>query len=73
MCKHLRMFLLTGKKVKNNDDYFIKETCLLYNHSSDFDDFLELASNNIDIKVTLMEFLLIESKSIYLNYVVINL
>ena len=55
MCEHLRVSALTGKRVKEDNDSGIKEHHLFCNHSSDFDDFSILASNNNDFKVTLME------------------
>ena len=61
MSKHLGIFALTGKRLKEDDDSAIKEHNLFYNHLSGFDNFSILASNNIDFKVTLMEFLLTET------------
>ena len=49
----------TGKKVKGDDDSAIKVLLLFCNHAPDFEDFLVLAANNNDFKVTLMESLLI--------------
>ena len=59
MCEHLGVSALTGKRVKGDNDSAIKEHHLFCNHSSGFDDFSILASNNNDFKVTLMESLLI--------------
>ena len=59
MCEHLGVSALTGKRVKEDDDCAIKEHHLFCNHSSGFDDFSILASNNNDFKVMLMESLLI--------------
>ena len=59
MRQHLRVSALTGKRVKGDNDSAVKYHQLLCNHSSDFDDFSILASNNNDFKVTLMESLLI--------------
>ena len=59
MCEHLGVSALTGKRVKEDDDSAIKEHHLFCNHSSGFDDFSMLASNNNDFKITLMESLLI--------------
>ena len=58
MCKHLGISMLTGKRVKGNDDFPIKEHLLFCNHTPDFEDFSVLAANN-NLKVTLMESLLI--------------
>ena len=55
--EHLGNSVLTGMKGDNN--FAIKEHHLFCNHSSGFDDFSILASNNNDFKVTLMESLLI--------------
>ena len=59
MCEHLGVFTLTGKTVKGDNDSAVKEHRLFCNHSSDFDDFSVLASNNNDFKVMLMQSLLI--------------
>ena len=59
MCEHLGVSALTGKRVKGDNDSAIKEHHLFCNHSSGFDDFSMLASNNNDFKITLMESLLI--------------
>ena len=58
-CEHLGVFTLTGKRVKGDNDSAVKEHRLFCNHSSDFDDFSVLASNNNDFKVMLMQSLLI--------------
>ena len=60
MCEYLGVPALTatGKKVEESNDFIIKEH-LFWNHSSDFDHFSILASNNNDFKFTLMESLLI--------------
>ena len=58
MCEHLGVFALTGKRVKGDNDFVIKEHHLFCNHSSGSDDFSILARNN-DFKVTLMASLLI--------------
>ena len=55
LCKHLAVFALTRKGMKRDNDSPIKERYLFCNHSFGFDDFFILASNNIDLKVTLME------------------
>ena len=59
ICEHLGISVLTGKRVKGDDDSAIKEHLLFCNHTPDFEDFSILASNNNDFKVTLMESLLI--------------
>ena len=58
-CEHLGLSALTGKRVKGNSDFAVKEHHLFCNHLSGFDDFSILTSNNNDFKVTLMESLLI--------------
>ena len=45
MCEHLAVSALIGKKVKGDNDSVVKEH-LFCNHSSGFDDFSILASNN---------------------------
>ena len=67
MCEYLRFSALSGKRVKGDNDYTIKEHHLLCNHSSGFDDFSILACNNNDFKVTLMERLLIKRNYTPLN------
>ena len=67
MCEHLRVSALTGKRVKGDNNFAIKEHYLFCNHSSGFDDFSILASNNNDFKVTLMESLLIRRDHPRLN------
>ena len=39
MCENLGVPTFTGKKVKEDDNFAIKEHYLFYNHSSGFDDF----------------------------------
>ena len=58
MCEHIGISALTGKRVKGGNDSAIKEH-LFCNHSSGFEDFSIMASNNNDFNVTLMEILLI--------------
>ena len=53
MCEHLGVSALTRKRVKGDNDSAVKEHHLFYNHSSGFDDFSIIASNNSDFKVTL--------------------
>ena len=52
MCKHLGVSALTGKRVKGDNHSAKKEHPLYFNHSSGFDDFSTLASNNCDFEVT---------------------
>ena len=59
MCEHFGVSPLTGKRVEGDNNSAIKEHHLFCNHSSCFDDFSILATNNNDFKVTLMESLLI--------------
>ena len=59
--------VFTGKRVKGGNNSVIKEHHLFWNHSSGFDDFSVLASNNNDFKVTLMESLLINKDHPPLN------
>ena len=54
MCEH-GVSVLTGKKVKRYNNSAIKKHHLFCNHSSGFDDFSVLASNNNDFKVALTE------------------
>ena len=67
MCEHLGVSALTGKIVKGDNDSAIKEHHLFCNHSSGFDGFSILASNNNDFKITLMESLLINRDHLPLN------
>ena len=60
ICEHLGVSALTGKRVKGDNDSAIKGHHLFCKHSSGFDDFSILASNNNDFKVTSMESLLIK-------------
>ena len=59
MCGHLGVSALTGKRVKGDHNSAIKEHHIFCNHSYGLDNFSVLASNNNDIKVTLMKGLLI--------------
>ena len=59
MCEHLGVSALTEKRVKRDDNSAVKEHYLFCNHSSGFDNFSLLASNNNDFNVTLMKSLLI--------------
>ena len=58
ICEHLRVSALTGKRARGDNDKR-EEQHLFCNHSSCFDDFSILTSNNNDFKVTLLESLLI--------------
>ena len=53
MCENFWVSALTGKRVKGDNDSAIKEHNLFCNHSSGFDNFSILASNNKDFKVAL--------------------
>ena len=59
MCEHLGISALTGKRVKGDDDSTIEEHLLFCNHTLEFEDFSILAGNNNDLRVMLMESLLI--------------
>ena len=59
MCEHLGVSALTGKRVKGDNNSVMREHHLFCNHSSGFKDFVILANNNNDFKVTLMESLFI--------------
>ena len=59
MCAHLGVSALTGKRVKGDHNSAITEHHIFCNHSNGLDNFSALASNNNDIKVTLMKSLLI--------------
>ena len=67
MCEHFGISALTGKSVKEDNNSAIKGDHLFCNHSSGFDDFSILASNNNDFKVTIMESLLINRDHPSLN------
>ena len=58
---------LDGKRVKEDDDSANKELLLFCNHALNFEDFSILATYNNDIKVTLMESLLISRDHLPLN------
>ena len=59
MYKHFGISALTGKRVEGDDDSAIKKHLLFCNHTTDFEDFSILATNNNDFKVMLTESLLI--------------
>ena len=67
MWEQLGVSAVTGKRVKGDNSSAIKEHHLFCNHSSSFDDFSILASNNNGFKVTLMESLLINKNHPPLN------
>ena len=67
MCENLGDSALSGTRVKRDNDSAVKEYHLFCNHSSGFDDFSILASNDNDFKVTLMESLLIKRDHPSLN------
>ena len=60
MSEHLGSSLLTGKRVKGDNNSTIKEHHLFCSHSSGFDKFPILTSNNNDFRVTLMDSQLIK-------------
>ena len=57
--EHLENSVLTGNRMKGDNDFAIKEHHLFCNHSSGFDNFSIIASNNNEFKVTLMKSLLV--------------
>ena len=59
MCEHLGISVLIWKRDRSENDSGIKEHLLFCNHTPDFEDFLILATDSNDFKVTLMESLLI--------------
>ena len=67
MCEHLGFSTLTGKRVKGDNDSAIKEHHLFCNHSSGFDYFSIITSNNNEFEVTLMESLLMNRDYLPLN------
>ena len=67
MCEHLGVSALNGKRVKGNNHSAVKEHNLFCNHSSGFDDFSMLASNNNDFKVRLMKNFLMNRDHALLN------
>ena len=67
LCDHHEISAFNGKRVKGDNDSAIKEYDILCNHSSDFDNFSILASNNIDSNVTLLESLLMNRDHAPLN------
>ena len=67
LCQHLGVSALTGKKLKGDKDFAIKEHHLFCHHSSGFYDFSILDNNNNDFKVNLMESLLINRDDPPLN------
>ena len=67
MCEHLGISTLTEKRVKGDDDSAIKKLILFCDDAPDFEDFLILATNNSNFRVTLMESLLISKGHPSLN------
>ena len=67
MYEHLGVSALIGKTEKWDNDSTVKEHHLFCNHSSGFDNFFVLASDNNDFKVTLMESPLINRDHLPLN------
>ena len=66
-CEHLRISALTRKRVKDDDDFAIKEHHLFCHHAPDFEDFSSLTTSNNYFKATLMESLLINRDPLLLN------
>ena len=67
MCERLGIMALTGKTFKEDDYSTIKEYLLFCNHVPDFEDFSILTIDNNDLKVALMESLLIDRDHSPLN------
>ena len=67
MCEHLRISPLNGKRVIVDDNYAIKEHFLFCYHAPDIENFSILTTVNNDIKVVLMESLLINRDHPFLN------
>ena len=58
MCEHLEISALTGKRVKGDYDYPIKEHLFFFSHVPDFEDFSIFATKNNDFEIMLMQSLL---------------
>ena len=54
-CEYFGISALTGKRVKGDVNFAIKEHLLFCNHAPDFEDLSVLTTNNNDFKVMLME------------------
>ena len=67
MFEHLAISAFTGKRARGNDDCVIKEDLLFIKEWLDSDNFSILATNNNEIKVTVMENLLINKYKLSLN------
>ena len=67
MCERLGISALTGKRVKDDDDYAIKEHLLFCKYTPDSEEISILATNNNDSKVTFMKSLLINRDHLALN------
>ena len=65
--EHFGVSVLTGKRIKKDNDSVIKEYNLFCNHSSGFDNFFILTSNSNDFKVTVIDSLLINRDHSPLN------
>ena len=65
MCEQLGVSALTGNRVKGDNNSAIKKHHLFCNHSSGFDDFFIVASNNNEFKVSLMKSLLINRPAFF--------
>ena len=67
MCEHLRILAVAGKRVKSDDEFFIKEHLLYRNYLPDFEDFSILTTSNNDFIVTLMNSILPDRDQSLLN------
>ena len=66
-CEYLGISALTGKKVKGDNNSTINQHHLFCNHSSGFENFSILASNNKDFTLPLMESFSINRDHLPLN------
>ena len=67
MCEHLRILAVAGKRVKSDDEFFIKEHLLYRNYLPDFEDFSILTTSKNDFIVTLMNSILPDRDQPLLN------
>lgn len=56
--EHLGTLVLTGKRVKDKDDFAISKHLLIHDHPTDFEYFPIFTNNNNGFKVTLTESIL---------------
>ena len=68
MCEHLRILAVAGKRVKSDDEFFIKEHLLYRNYLPDFEDFSIITTSKNDFIVTLMNSILPDRDQPLLNY-----